>query len=45
MAKLKEGQVVMAVNDCLTQNFLDEGWILTCQSRCVTPKIRIEYPD
>lgn len=45
MAKLKEGRVVMAVNDCLTQNFLDEGWILTCQSRCVTPKIRIEYPD
>jgi 3-ketosteroid 9alpha-monooxygenase subunit B len=45
MAKLTAGQVKMAANDCLTRDLLDEGWVLTCQSRCVSPKVRIEYPD
>jgi 3-ketosteroid 9alpha-monooxygenase subunit B len=45
MAKLASGQVSMAANDCLTQDLLDEGWVLTCQSRCVSEKIKIEYPD
>jgi ferredoxin len=45
MAKLKTGRVVMAANDCLTPELLEEGWVLTCQSRCVSPDIRIEYPD
>jgi 3-ketosteroid 9alpha-monooxygenase subunit B len=45
MAKLAEGRVSMAANDCLTPELLAEGWVLTCQSRCVSRKIRIEYPD
>ncbi|MEE9609397.1 MAG: ferredoxin--NADP reductase [Myxococcota bacterium] len=45
MAKLVEGEVRMKANDCLTPELLEEGWVLTCQSRCVSPKIRIEYPD
>jgi len=45
MAKLSEGEVRMTANDCLTPELLKEGWVLTCQSRCVSPKIRIEYPD
>lgn len=45
MAKLEEGRVTMAANDCLTQKFLDEGWILTCQAHCISPKVRIEYPE
>jgi 3-ketosteroid 9alpha-monooxygenase subunit B len=45
MAKLASGQVSMAANDCLTQDLLDEGWVLTCQSRCVSTGIKIEYPD
>lgn len=45
MAKLAEGEVEMAVNDCLTPDLLAEGWVLTCQSSCNSPKIRIEYPD
>jgi ferredoxin len=45
MAKLEAGRVVMQENDCLTPELLEEGWILTCQSRCVSPEIRIEYPD
>jgi 3-ketosteroid 9alpha-monooxygenase subunit B len=45
MAKLAEGRVVMAANDCLTPELLQEGWVLTCQSRCVSPAVRVEYPD
>lgn len=45
MAKLTSGKVQMVVNDCLPAELLDEGWILTCQSRCVGGRIRIEYPD
>jgi len=45
MAKLVSGRVVMAANDCLTPDLLAEGWVLTCQSRCVSRDVRIEYPD
>ena len=45
MAKLTSGNVEMANNDCLTQELLDEGWVLTCQSRCAGKKVVIEYPD
>lgn len=45
MAKLVEGRVEMAANDCLTPELLGEGWILTCQSRCTSRKVRIAYPD
>jgi 3-ketosteroid 9alpha-monooxygenase subunit B len=45
MAKLLSGRVEMAANDCLTPDLLAEGWVLTCQSRCVSEDVRIEYPD
>jgi len=45
MAKLVEGDVKMSLNDCLTPDLLSEGWVLTCQSRCQSRKIRLEYPD
>jgi 3-ketosteroid 9alpha-monooxygenase subunit B len=45
MAKLSAGTVKMDTNDCLTQDLLDEGWILTCQARCVSGKVKVEYPD
>jgi 3-ketosteroid 9alpha-monooxygenase subunit B len=45
MARRTSGEVVMAANDCLTPELLEEGWVLTCQSRCVGGKVRIEYPD
>ena len=45
MAKLTRGRVRMASNDCLTPELLEEGWILTCQSVCLSPEIEIEYPD
>jgi 3-ketosteroid 9alpha-monooxygenase subunit B len=45
MARLVRGKVNMAVNDCLTPELLAEGWVLTCQSRCMGREVRIEYPD
>jgi len=45
MAKLVRGEVKMHANDCLSPQLLSEGWVLTCQSRCVSREIRIEYPD
>jgi len=45
MAKLAVGDVKMAANDCLTPDLLAEGWVLTCQSRCQSRIVRIEYPD
>ncbi len=45
MAKLAEGKVRMVANDCLTPDLLEEGWILTCQSVCVSRNVRVEYPD
>ena len=45
MAKLASGKVRMVANDCLTPDLLEEGWVLTCQSICVSRNVRIEYPD
>lgn len=45
MAKLLDGKVEMAANDCLTEDLLEEGWILTCQAECVSGHVKIEYPD
>jgi 3-ketosteroid 9alpha-monooxygenase subunit B len=45
MARLAEGDVKMKQNDCLTPDLLAEGWVLTCQARCQSRRIRIEYPD
>ena len=45
MAKLTAGEVKMDVNDCLSKGLLEEGWVLTCQSRCVSGKVRVEYPE
>jgi 3-ketosteroid 9alpha-monooxygenase subunit B len=45
MAKLVRGRVKMAANECLTSDLLAEGWVLTCQSECVSQHVRIEYPD
>ena len=45
MAKLARGRVKMAANDCLTPDLLAEGWVLTCQSECVSQHVRIEYPE
>ena len=45
MAKLTAGEVKMDTNDRLSKGLLEEGWVLTCQARCVRGNIRIEYPE
>jgi ring-1,2-phenylacetyl-CoA epoxidase subunit PaaE len=43
MAKLEEGQVTMEVNNVLTDEEVEEGFIVTCQSHPTTDKVRINY--
>lgn len=45
MAMLKEGTVKMHVNDVLTEDELEEGWVLTCQSVPTSPTVHIVYED
>jgi 3-ketosteroid 9alpha-monooxygenase subunit B len=43
MALLREGTVAMRVNDALTPEEVDEGWVLTCQSVPTSSAITIEF--
>jgi ferredoxin len=43
MARLVEGSVKMRVNDALTDEEVDEGWVLTCQSVPTSPAVHILY--
>jgi 3-ketosteroid 9alpha-monooxygenase subunit B len=40
-----QGEVVMAVNDVFDADELEEGWVLTCQGRPVSPVCEIRYDD
>jgi ferredoxin len=43
MAFLRDGSVTMRVNNALTPEEVDEGWVLTCQSLPVTRTVTVEY--
>jgi ferredoxin-NADP reductase len=43
MALVHDGSVRMRVNDALTDDEVDEGWVLTCQSIPTSPSLTIEY--
>jgi ferredoxin-NADP reductase len=43
MGRLLEGGVSMLVNNALTPEEVDEGWILTCQSVPTTPTVHVAY--
>ncbi len=43
MAKLEEGEVNMEMNHVLTDGEVADGFIVTCQSRPVSDKVRISY--
>jgi len=46
MALVKRGDVEMLMNDGgLDDSQVEEGWVLTCQSRMRAPGGRIDYPD
>ncbi len=44
-AKLMEGSVKMDVNYALTDQEVEEGYILTCQSHPTSPKIVVDYDE
>jgi hypothetical protein len=35
----------MSVNNALTDDEVDEGWVLTCQSVPTTPSVRVVYEE
>ena len=43
MAKVVDGTVTMRVNNALTDDEVDEGWVLTCQSVPVSPTVHVVY--
>jgi len=43
MAFLKEGEVAMRVNNALTPEEIEEGWILTCQGLPKSETVTVEY--
>ena len=43
MAFLKEGSVAMRVNNALTPEEVEEGWVLTCQSLPSGHSVTVEY--
>ena len=43
MARLVEGSVEMHVNNALTDQEVDDGWVLTCQSVPTSPTVRVVY--
>jgi hypothetical protein len=43
MAFLREGSATMRVNNALTPEEVEEGWVLTCQSLPIGPAVTVEY--
>ncbi|MBX3313304.1 MAG: ferredoxin--NADP reductase [Actinobacteria bacterium] len=43
MGRLREGTVTMHTNDALTDEEVEEGWILTCQSVPTAPVVSVVY--
>ena len=45
MAKVVEGKAIMDGNSILSEDEINEGFILTCQAHPVTSKIKIDFDD
>lgn len=43
MALIREGSATMRVNDALTPEEVEEGWVLTCQAIPTSPTLTVEY--
>ncbi|HMF04235.1 MAG TPA: ferredoxin--NADP reductase [Acidimicrobiia bacterium] len=43
MAHLEDGTVTMRVNNALTPDEVDDGWVLTCQSLPTAAKVVVDY--
>lgn len=45
VAKITEGKATMVKNQILTDEEVEEGLVLTCQARCESDRITIDYDD
>lgn len=45
IAKLTEGTAAMRVNDALTADEVDEGYVLTCQATPTSSTVVVDYED
>lgn len=45
MAKLTEGAATMRVNDALTEDEVEDGYVLTCQAVPTTATVVCDYED
>ncbi|MGZ7011676.1 MAG: 2Fe-2S iron-sulfur cluster-binding protein, partial [Acidimicrobiales bacterium] len=45
MALVCEGSARMRVNNALTPDEVEEGWVLTCQALPQSPTLTVEYED
>ncbi len=45
MARIKEGKAEMTKNQILTDEEVEEGFILTCQAHPTTPTLKVDYDD
>lgn len=45
MALVTEGEAKMRKNQILTDNEVEEGYILTCQAQPITPTLKVDYDD
>ncbi len=45
MALLKDGSATMRVNDALTEDEVDDGYVLTCQAVPDTPSVTVTYDE
>jgi len=45
MAKVIEGRAIMESNSVLTEDEIEDGFILTCQAHPVTEKIVVDYDN
>lgn len=43
MARLADGEVSMALRDALSDQEIEEGWILACQARCKSKRVVVNY--
>lgn len=45
MAKVTEGKAMMTSNSILTEDEIEEGYVLTCKAHPTTDKIKIDFDD
>ena len=43
MARLSDGEVSMALRDALSDQEIEDGWILACQARCKSKRVSVNY--